>query len=174
MPHCNIKEINVEIELATQSAWRKPGQSYYPIRREKDTKLMKLKTDYELECGACLRITDIFSNGCLYEEYGTEINFRSKYPAQDHPRRVGFAKWNERVSIFVPHPPTDLICNLYVTFKVPESEKQSLTKTEFILPESKPDPEKDQEWICPNCGAAISAGSTFCYNCKRATVRGVL
>ncbi|MCD8382113.1 MAG: hypothetical protein LUC30_04235 [Clostridiales bacterium] len=160
------REIKVEIEQTMQSAFFSRGH-LRPVYSKKESKRMKLKEAYALAFGACLRIDDMFANGCTYEEYACEMD-RHQFgpPAQDLPRTMGFARWNEKVSIRVPYPPLDVTCCLYVTFRISESEKKSLPKMKPSRPEERPLPKKDKEWICPACGATSSI-STFCSNCGR-------
>ncbi|MCD8367414.1 MAG: hypothetical protein LUC48_05240 [Clostridiales bacterium] len=167
-----MEKIEVEIESTVQNEFLDTSRPH-PVYRKKETRRMELKTEYVLAYGACLRIDDIFTNGCTYEEYTRERNQPFGSPAQDQPRKVGFVKWNKRVRLYVPYPPLDVTCRLYVTFHLPESEKPSLPEMELILPEKKPLPKDDEAWIYPACGAT-SAAPMFCSNCGMARERKVV
>ncbi|MCD8145416.1 MAG: hypothetical protein LUD79_08830 [Oscillospiraceae bacterium] len=138
----------------------------HPVDRNIYSKLVELKTEYELGFGVCLQIDDVFANRCTYEIYENADIYKWGYIER---RKVSFSAWNQRirVGVGVMESPTDVIYDQYVTFKIPDSMKHLLPETGLLFPDGMSCAQKDKECICPSCGKTNFIHCGFCPNCGK-------
>lgn len=167
--------ISVEIESSMTVACGFAGQKDKTIIKNIE-KLLLPEKEYILKYGTCLRILEVYLDGCLIETYAAPLEnsiHNTVYPcAIANTHRKLFLHWDCKSPVDVFYPPTDVICKLFITLKRPE--KKELRHRMSYEPPQKAEIEKGPASNssgtsgCPYCGFLVNLShSSFCPNCGR-------